>query len=358
MTASRVRMGGGIVQMLLNIKKALSNVTEVDLEYAINVSTDSVLPQYFEYTKGKFHYLPDKKKNIRKYIKELNKILKNKYDCIHVHGSSSTMVIELLCAKRANIPIRIAHCHNSRSDYPFINYIINPIFLHSYTKAVACSSNAGNWIYRKKDFKIIYNGIECTKYKFNLQTRNILRQKYNIDNETLVLGHVGNFVEQKNHSFLIDVFSAFSSGRNTCLFLIGDGPLRPNFEKRVKNSELKNKIFFLGLKNNVDELLQMLDVFLLPSRWEGFPLTVIEAQTAGLPCLLSDAISNEVCLNSDLCKREELSEQKWIKDLEKVRPYPHRDLAIDVIIKKGYDIESLKKQLLKLYEVKSLEKWI
>ena len=357
MNASNVRMGGGIVQVILNYKKALEEDLDVNLEFAINTDKDSRLPEYLGIKEGKFHLLPNKKKNLIGYIKELNKVLKRGYDCVHVHGSSSTMVIELLCAAVVGIPVRIAHSHNSKSDYPVINYLINPVFRRSYTKAVACSKLAGDWIFKPGNFEIIRNGIDCERYRFQEEARIQIREDHGIENGTKVIGHIGNFVEQKNHEFIIEVFAEYSKNNDARLFLVGDGELKEAIKAKVCEMELSDKVVFWGLRDDVERLLQAMDCFILPSKWEGLPLVALEAQAAGLPCMFSDMISEEVCVNNSLCQRVPLKKEEWVEALDRLNLNTKRIEAADIVKAKGYDIADIRQRLLDLYEVGDC-KWI
>lgn len=359
MNAVNVNMGGGIIQVIFNCKKALEQVDECQLEFAINTSEDTNIPQILGKDTGCFHYLPNKKRHFISYIRALDLLLRKGYDVIHVHGSSSTMMIELIVAWNVGIPIRIAHSHNSKSEYPFLNMVLNPIFRLSYTKAAACSEKAGKWLYKKDRFTIIDNVIDCEKFRFDKKKRADERKKLKIRDDQIVVGHVGNFVVQKNHEFIINIFSKYLKKKEGVLLLIGDGALIDICKEQVNKYQIEKNVFFLGLRDDVDMVLQAMDLFIFPSKWEGFPLSLLEAQAAGLPCILADNISSEICINKSLCKRLPLEEEKWIDALVNTQINNERENAAKVIKDTGHDINDFQKKLINLYELDEVsDQWI
>lgn len=238
--------------------------------------------------------LPDRRKNIFKYMSALKKLIrKEKYDIVHVHGSSSLMMIELFIAKICGVKVRIAHSRNTKCDRPSMEKLLKPIFKLSYNYALACGQEAGNWLFGNNKFEVFHNGKDMKKYSFNSEVRKNIREKYNIG-EKIAFAHVGNFNEQKNHIFLINSFKRINDeNKNTLLFLFGDGPLENRMKERVKELELQNSVIFLGRVQNVNEMLQGMDAMLFPSLFEGLPNVVLEWQACGLRSFISDKITEE-----------------------------------------------------------------
>ena len=238
--------------------------------------------------------LPDRHEHLFKYIISLyKKIKKEKYDIVHVHGSSSLMAIELLTAKVAGVKIRIAHSRNTKCLNNKAHKILKPLFNISYTKALACGKDAGRWLFGKKDFTVVHNGKNFEKFKFSVQKRKELRKKLKLKDE-LCIGYVGNLNEQKNLLFLIDIFKEYQTKNDSSLlFLIGEGPSRKKIEDYIKNQNLEDKIIFTGRISNVNEYLQAMDVMCLTSIYEGLPNVVLEWQISGLPSLVSNKITDE-----------------------------------------------------------------
>ncbi len=238
--------------------------------------------------------LPSRREHpILYFFKLIRVISKEKIKIMHVHGNSGTMAIEMLAGCLAGCKKRIAHSHNTRCNQVNADKILRPLFHLLYTDAVACGTDAGKWLFGNRIFRILKNGRDINKYKFNSQIREKVRREYNLEN-CVAIGHVGGFVEQKNHEFLIDVYRAIiKKCPRAMFFLVGDGELRQEMQNKVNSLGLNDKIIFTGNTDRVHELLQAMDGMILPSHFEGLPLVVIEWQIAGLPCVLSSNITQE-----------------------------------------------------------------
>lgn len=245
--------------------------------------------------------LPSRKVSVAKYIKALIALVRaQKYDSIYIHGSSAIMSIELMIAKFCGCKIRVVHSHNTTCNHKKADKLLRPIFYHSYTQALACGNDAGNWLYAGREFDVIKNGRNVDKYKFDITKRNEVRKQLGLIEDTFVIGHVGNFNEQKNQKYLIGILKEIIALEdNVKLYLMGDGRTKKDIEQLVKDNELSDYVVFTGCITNVPDMLQAMDVMLLPSLYEGLPLVVVEWQIAGLPCILSDTITKE-CAYTDL----------------------------------------------------------
>ncbi|WP_010246419.1 glycosyltransferase family 1 protein [Acetivibrio cellulolyticus] len=245
------------------------------------------------------------------YVKKLRRIIKdNGYQIVHVHGCSCTMFVEMLAAKLAGVKVRIPHSHNTTCDHVKVDKLLRPFFMKLYTNGFACGQEAGEWLFSGKPFDVISNGIDLEKFGYNSEVREQFRKKYDLENK-FVIGHVGRFSEQKNHKKLISVFDAVSKVRSDAkLVLIGAGELRDEIEAEVRNKKLD--VLFVGLSDEVECWLQAMDVMVFPSLFEGLPLGIVEAQAAGLPCILSNTISPMTAI-TDLVKFVELEadDAKW-----------------------------------------------
>jgi glycosyltransferase involved in cell wall biosynthesis len=295
----------------------------MDLEpFAIDVLSvgeySSSLVEAFEELGITIYYLPSRKEELAKYMAGLIKLFQKKhYDILHVHGNSATLAIELWIAKLCGCKVRIAHSHNTTCDYKKADKALRPLFNKGYTHAFACGQKAGEWLYNKKDFYIMKNGRDIMKYRFNLNKREDARESLALEKTTLAIGHIGNFNEQKNHEFLIQVFHEVYKERNDAkLFLAGFGPNENQIKSLVKALGLKDRVVFLGVIDNVHEILQAMDVMLLPSLYEGLPLVVVEWQIAALPCIISEFITRE-CVYTDLVRFLPLNcgHVRWAKSI-------------------------------------------
>lgn len=232
--------------------------------------------------------------NPMKYMIKLAVILSiGQYDIVHAHGNSNTLGLEMTAAKLCKVKVRIAHCHNSTCNHKVFNKVLKPLLKNSYTHAFACSKKAGKWLFGKNSYTVIHNGIPISKYIYNEEVRNDVRMKLNFENN-FVVGHVGHFSYQKNHEFLINIFNELYKKDSSCrLLLIGDGDLRESLEKQVKELGLEKVVCIYGETQEITNLLQAMDVFVFPSRFEGLGIAAIEAQSVGLPCVVSSAVPRE-----------------------------------------------------------------
>lgn len=301
-------------------------------------------------------YLNSRKKNTIKYIVDLYRyMLREKFDAIHVHGNSATMAIELFIAKLAGCPIRISHSHNSTCDAKKLDRILRPLFYRSYTHAFACGELAGKWLYQNRKYDIVKNGRDINAYIYNNKTRQSIRSTLGLQDDEIALGNIGNFNEQKNHAFLINVFSEIQKkNKKAKLFLAGYGHLENDLRCQVKEYGLEDKVYFLGSINNVPEVLQGMDIMVLTSLHEGLPLVVIEWQIAGLPCFISDNISKE-CVFTDLVKSVSLNAgAEYWADLILNCDMPNRESTkaeiSQLALINGYDIDESAKKLEKFFE--------
>lgn len=211
----------------------------------------------------------------------------------------------LIIAKLFGVKVCIAHAHageNLRKNWKRNLLVkINRFLLYFIVDYLyGCSQEAGKWMFgdklwNKKKHFIIENSIETKSFLFDINKRNYLRNFYNVK-DAIVIGHTGRFAKEKNHDFIIDIFyELVKKGKNVYLFLIGDGILRSKIEKKIKELQLNNRVFILGERNDVNELLNMMDIFLFPSKTEGLGISLIEAQINGLYCFTSkDVVPNSV----------------------------------------------------------------
>jgi len=248
------------------------------------------------------------------------------YDIVWLHLSSASDLSTILLAKKYT-DAKIA-CHSHGTNFESREGLIRKIhgFLHKKNQKrlrentdifLACSSEAGKWLYGEigKDLIVVPNGINTDEYKFDSTKRAEIRKKLNIDDKQIVLGHVGRLVEVKNHGFLLDIFFEFQKQANSIMLLIGEGELENELENKCEDMGILSKVRFLGFRDDVADLLQAFDVFLLPSFSEGFPITLVEAQACGLPCLISDTITREVDITGLVRFLSlELSAANWAKE--------------------------------------------
>ena len=338
---------------------SLKNIDFTDLEIHIAAvcCDDLEVIKEFEKLHCKVVTLPNRKKMLSKYIVELRKLIKNeKYDVIHVCGSSSLMLIELLIAKKNKIPKRIVHCHNTLNQHGFIFKMLRPIFYKTYTKAIACGYDAGKFLFGNNEFEIFYNGRDLEKFKFNKEDRNKFRKKYKW-NDYIVIGHVGGFNEQKNQIFALNVFEKLSKENDKYrLCLVGHGEKFDFIKNEIEKRKLTDKVVLTGNVNNVDELINAFDVMILPSKHEGLPMVLVEWEANGLLSIVSDKVTKEANINESVINLgiEDENQKLWINYIKKIdfEDYSRDEKSkenIDILIDKGFGIRECTEKLKKLY---------
>lgn len=270
-----------------------------------------------------------------------------------VHSHLDCMSAYPLCAaKNAKVPVRIAHAHSTSQDrnWKLVFKLISKRLISLYTTDLfACSADAGEWMFGTKDVHILPNAIDIERYAFNLLIRNQTKKALGLD-DAFVIGHVGRFSAVKNHSFLTDVFAQIKRQEpNSKLLLVGAGSEMQAVQQKVKALGLGADVIFTGVRNDVANLMQAMDVFVFPSLYEGLGIVLIEAQAAGLPCVVSDTIPQEAYL-TDLVTAEKLSSsvEKWAEKILKKRDFPRTDRR-DEIAAHGFDITTEAVKLQEFY---------
>lgn len=274
----------GIDKYLLNF---LENVHNEDIQIDfLTTKKEKDVEELLKNYNSKLIEVPRLVHPIKKY-RALKKIYKTeKYDIAYLNISESFNCISAIAAKHSKVEKVVIHSHSSgsskkskikRNIFKFLNYIFRGILYHYGDLFLACSKEAGEWIYPKKilksdRFKIIYNTVDFEKFKFNPEVRERIRKEEKLEGK-VVIGHIGNFAYQKNHKFIIELFSNLSKDTDKYhLLLIGIGEDFEEIKNLVKNLNIENKVTFVGLVNNVYEYLQAMDIFILPSKFEGLPI--------------------------------------------------------------------------------------
>lgn len=306
----------------------------------------------------RIHHVHERQSNILRYFRQLLGILKHeKYDIVHVNGSSSLMTLEMIAAKLSNIPIRLSHSHNTACSHILLHHLLWRLLNFFSNLRIACGKDAGKWLFGSNPYKIFHNGIDLNLFLFNSNKRALIRKKMHIDEDTLLIGHVGKFNYQKNHEFLVDVFAEIiKHNLNSKLVLFVDGNLMEEIKEKVKNIHLTSSILFMGTVDNIADYLNALDVMLLPSRFEGLPNVVIEWQASGLPSIVADTVTKE-CSQTRLVRFLSLndSSKTWAKETISMFTNCNDRLiqsaeAIDDLRKNNFDIQGQTIKLIALYQ--------
>ena len=288
----------GLETMLMNYYRNIDR-EKIQFDFLTHRPQRSDYDDEIESLGGKIYYAPRLyPQNYPKYFKWMKQFFSEhpEYKIIHSHIDAMSY-LPLKAAKKANIPIRIAHSHNTAIDRDF-KYLLKTYFRFKLPKVAnyycACGKEAGEFLFPGKEYMYVPNAIEIDRFLFNENVRMKKRRELGIKDE-IVIGHIGRMSYQKNHKYLIDVFAEILKKKNdSILLLIGVGEKLDDIKKYVEKLGLSEQVRFLGNRADVDELYQAMDVFVMPSLFEGLPVVGVEAQFSGLSCIFSDQVPEEV----------------------------------------------------------------
>lgn len=349
---------GGIENMLMSLYRNIDR-NKIQFDFIVHRREKGDFDDEILALGGKIHYAPPYIfSNHYSYKKWWYDFFKthNEYKIIHSHAYSIAS-IHLNIAKKYNLTT-IVHSHSSSTGNGIKGKLKKLLQLNIENipdYLFTCSDKAGEWLYGKdckarSNYFLLKNAIPTDKYTFNKDIRHKVRKAFNIEDK-YVIGHVGSFGLPKNHKYLIEIFKKISETKpNAVLLLIGDGNLRPEIENQIRELEILDKVIMTGIRTDVNEMLQAMDCFVFPSIYEGLPVTVIEAQAAGLPCFISDNITKEVVI-TDLvkCLPINVEPDLWAEEILKSET-PYGNDTKEQIIKSGYDIDTTTEWLSDFYK--------
>lgn len=350
---------GGTETIALNYYKNL-NHEAISMDFLFYGKSLPRFNEVLEENGDKVINVIDYTQNLVQSILEIRDIVKaGNYDIVHAQLNALNF-FPLLGAYLGGAKIRIAANHSTASlKYEFkkslIKYLIRPTAGLLATNYAACSEYAGEWCFGKKSLekgkiKIIHNAIDLTKYEYSDEIRMKIR-KENGWNDRYVIGHAGRFTEQKNHKFIVEIFAeVYKKCPNALLVFIGDGHLMDSIKEQVKSLDLIDAVQFLGVRFDVNELMQGMDLFLFPSLYEGLGNVITEAQAVGLHCVVSDTVPGEVKM-TDLVDFIPLKKRavEWAENVVLYNNGYLRESKHDDLVKAGYEIKSAAYDLEKYY---------
>ncbi|RCW53388.1 glycosyltransferase family 1 protein [Halanaerobium sp. ST460_2HS_T2] len=355
---------GGIENLLMNIYRNMDK-EKVQFDFLVTRKDKGIFDEEIKKMGGKIYNISHiSQKGYFKYRKKVDEFFKEKkdeYKIIHCHMNTWAGFF-IPIAKKNNIPIRIAHSHTAdykvtlKNLFKFLIKKYHSFFINNNTTHFfACSKQAGKWLFGKRiadtKLKIVRNAIKTKKFRYNKNLALKKRKQLDIDSSAFVIGHVGRFTYQKNHEFLIDIFKKISiQDPSAILILVGAGELEDKIKRKVKEINLQDKVKFLGLRNDVNELMMMFDIFLFPSRYEGFGIVALESQAAGAKTIISDEVPEEINI-TDLVKRISLdkSTKHWADIVLKFKDYNNNRDYYKQIVDAGYDIQNTAEELQNFY---------
>lgn len=349
---------GGAETMIMNLYRNIDR-TKVQFDFIVHTNKACAYDDEIKNLGGKIYRVPRYNgKNHLQYKRAWNKFFQEhpEYKIIHGHVRS-TAAIYLRIAKKYGL-ITIAHSHSTSSGNGFsaiVKKVLQYPIRYTADYLFACSKSAGEWLFGKKackgdNFFVFKNAIDAKKFIYNKEIRERKRKELHIENK-FVIGHIGRFHLSKNHTFLIDVFKEiYDRNENSVLVLVGDGELRSSIEKKVNDLRLSGSVIFTGVRSDVPQLLQAMDVFVFPSLYEGLPVTVVEAQAAGLPCFVTEAIPREAYLTDHVYSISyKQSAKHWANEILKYYILFKRKNSLSQIKSQGYDVLSTAKAIEDFY---------
>lgn len=342
---------GGISSYMMNYYRKFDK-EKIQIDFIVQ-GDGGIYDSEIEEMGGKVYHLPTKRQNYLENTLMFHKIMRSgKYKIIHCHADGMNGNI-LKRAYRHKIPVRISHSHNTEH---LTQNKLRLLYHENARKKIpkyathlwACSDAAGEWLYGEKNqFQVIPNAIETSKFAFDSEKRNKLRGKYNLLDK-YVIGHIGKLDYQKNQEFLIEILpEILIKEPKAIVVLVGDGKNRSMIEQMIDEKNLKEHVLMLGRMSNVDELLNIFDVFVLPSRFEGLPVVSVEVQANGLPVYCSDLVTKETNMTGSVQFISLNNKLEWINAIlsKKSRCEAQKDL----VKKAGYDIQIAAKALQDTY---------
>jgi len=352
---SSLSKSSGVMSVIMNYYRHI-NREKIQFDFAFFKDIDNTYEEEIKNYGGKVFLIPKpSNKSFKERFAEI--LVQNKYIALHIHEVYLTFLLAPI-AKKNGIPNIITHSHATMYSDKLISSIRNRILCLRLKKHAthyfACSKAAGEFLYGKKSLNsgsvvIINNAIDLQKYKFNQSVRDIVRRELGLQNN-FVVGHIGRFNKQKNHIFLIEIFDKIRrKNPRAKLLLVGEGPLFEQVKEKINQLDVSEDIILLGKRNDVPALLQAMDVFILPSLFEGLPVVAVEAQASGLPIVMSSNITMEVGLHNYKFISLNETPEHWADEVLKMYKVNARDDASDILVKYGFDINVEANKLEKLY---------
>ena len=348
---------GGVEAIVMNYYRAMDR-SKVQFDFYFE--DKSCFPQREELERlgAGVYFLPSYKKLISYHRALYRAFRQRRYKIVHAQMSTLS-VFPLFAAWRAGVPVRICHAHTTAAWgeglKTVLKVVLRPLSKLFATEWFACGEIAGKWMYGGKavaegKVQIMPNGIDLAKFAFDDGARQAVRAEYGIPRDALVVGHVGRFAYQKNHAFLLQVFERLlQRAPDAYLLLLGEGELYRQVEQQARELGLRERVVFGGVRQDVAKCYSAMDVFCLPSFYEGVPVAAVEAQVNGLPCLCSDTVSREAALSRELVQLSlRQPAEEWAERLRGL--LPARSTSSDGRRLDGWDIRAHAQRMQRWYE--------
>ncbi len=334
---------GGIENFIMNVYKHIDR-SKVQFDFAVHAEKENDYREQIRALGGQIYKLPRLTQHPVQSLRVLGDLVKEKqYPIVIRHTPNALVAPQLWVAKKAGA-VTVCQAHSETDAQKVLHMLGKGMLVRSTDKCLACSPKAGAWMFGNHPFEIVHNAIDIDQFAYETNKADRIRHEFNLAGKH-VYGHIGNFSYVKNHSFLLEVFQKIAQkDPDAVLFCLGEGDLRPEIEKKIAELGLKDKVFLTGIRYDVADFMSAIQVLIFPSLFEGLPLTLVEAQAAGLKIVMSDVITRDVIVTKGLVTPMPLAAgpEVWAdKCIELAGSAHDRTCQKQEIAAHGYDIEVL-----------------
>lgn len=350
---------GGLENFIMNLYEHIDR-DKVDFDFAVHDRKDGDHCPRIEELEGKVYVLPRLTSHPFQNLRKLKSLVKeNHYDIVIRHTANALVVPQLLAAKKAGA-LTMCHSHNETDPKRVLHYLGRLFMNRACDVKIACSPKAGYWMYGKKaSFRVVNNAIDIKQFAYSSENEYAIRKEFHVEDAHLY-GHIANFIESKNHIYLLEIFKKIIENDSKAMcFCVGEGDIRPAIEAKIKELGIGEKVILTGIRKDIPKFLSAFDCLVFPSVFEGLPVTLIEAQAAGLPMIISDTITKEVEVTEGLIFREsiDVEPQIWAKRcIELASVETSKDIQritqTELITEHGYEINTLARWYENFFEEK------
>mgnify|MGYP002538142414 CR=1 FL=1 len=348
---------GGAETFLMKMYRSIDS-SKYQMDFCINEQNECFYENEIKELGGKIYRIPAKSQSIKLFKNGLSDCVKSgNYKYVLRITSSAMGFMDLKIAKKSGAEICSARSSNSndgKSTKATVAHVLGKLLYRKYVDVkIAPSDLAAKYTFGKKayrcgDIHILHNALDLNVYQFDEEARNNIRKEFSISDNVRIIGHVGRFSKQKNHSFLLDVFNEIhKQNHETILMLVGKGELEGEIKEKIKALNLENSVIFTGVRSDIPALLSAMDVFVFPSFYEGMPNTVIEAQATGLPCVIADTITKEAKVTEAVQYLPPENPSEWARVALNAAT-ANRLSTSAVMAEKGYAVDSVCKEFVRL----------
>lgn len=334
---------GGMENFIMNLYRNIDR-TRFQFDFVVHQQKDNDYTEEIEKMGGRVYLLP---RLTRKPFSNLHRIRRlvreNHYPMVIRHTANALVAPQLLAAKSAGA-VTVCHSHNETDPQLRLHRMGQKLMRRAADIRLACSEKAGHWMYGDQSFEVIHNAIDIPRFAYRESKAAKIREEFHLEGKH-AYGNIANFIASKNHSYLLRIYrEIIELDPDAVCFCLGEGDLRPQIEEEIKELHLEGRVILTGIRGDVPDFMSALDVLVFPSRFEGLPLTLIEAQAAGLPSLISDTITGDVIVTEGIVQQLsiELDPKGWAeRAVLLAKEQSDRTCPYESIAAAGYDIRQL-----------------